>query len=293
MNGRKHEDNYSAEPPDAQVGARDKNVDWFIPELQNLSDQTRSLLETYSGIPASDVESHVLAVREKAWNIFPYPCIGQWRFLDLSIGRHELYPEILSRMKSGQQKYLDLGCCFGQDIRRLVADGVDSGLCFGSDLRLDFMELGYDMFLDRSKLKSKFIAGDVFDENSDLKELNGQVDIIHAAAFFHLFDYAEQKQIAHRVVKLLKPQKDSLLLGRQVGNVTAGSFQHRTNKGSTMYRHNDQSLKKMWDEVGKEVGGIKFETKVEMTEWVGFKSQDQANFHHEGAQRLQYSVRRL
>lgn len=51
---------------------------------------------------------------------FPYPCIGAYRFLDLSIISSPQYDEILSRVKSGE-KFLDLGCCFGQEVRQLVS----------------------------------------------------------------------------------------------------------------------------------------------------------------------------
>jgi len=50
----------------------------------------------------------------------PYPCIGAYRFLDLSIISSPQYDEILSRVKNGE-KFLDLGCCFGQEIRQLVS----------------------------------------------------------------------------------------------------------------------------------------------------------------------------
>ncbi len=127
--------------------------------------------------------------RDKAWAIHSYPCIGQWRFLDLSIGLHKLYPEVLDRMRTGQQTYLDLGCAFGQDIRRLVADGVDTSKCYASDLQLDFIELGYELFRDKETLKTKFIAANVFDTDSSLKDLEGTIDIVGASSFFHLFNW--------------------------------------------------------------------------------------------------------
>jgi hypothetical protein len=55
-------------------------------------------------------------------------------------------------------------------------------------------------------------------------------------------------------VKLLREKKDSLILGRQVGNTNAGEYVQTTNESGIMYRHNPESFKKMWDEVGEETG---------------------------------------
>lgn len=161
-------------------------------------------------------------------------------------------------MRSGKQTYLDLGCAFAQDLRCLVADGVDSSKCYGSDLELDFMELGYDLFRDRETLKSEFIAADIFDANSPLQKLEGQIDIIGAASFFHLFDLEQQKTAARRTVKLLKPQKDSLIVGRQIADEKCGD---RQRGDGNMYVHNVDSWRGFWNEIGDEVG-VRFEVKT-------------------------------
>ena len=186
-------------------------------------------------------------------------------------------------MKSGEQVFLDLGCAFAQDIRRLVADGVDSSKCYGSDLRLDFMELGYDLFRDRETLQSKFITGDVFDDDSPLKELDGKVDIVGASAFFHLFSLERQKVVARRVAKLMKPQKGSLVVGIQVGNDVPGEVP--TKSGGSRYQHNLESWRKLWDEVGEEMG-VKFEVDGKAT---GL----QVKFRPVVDTALEFSVRRL
>ena len=225
--------------------------------------------------------------------MFPYPCIGQFRFLDLSIGIHTLYPEILSRLTSGNQKYLDLGCCFGQDIRRLVKDGAVAENLYGADLRLDFIQLGYKLFLDSETLKSSFIEGDVFDPDSKLTDLEGQIDVLHTAAFFHLFGLEDQKKVARRVVKLLKPQKDSLLVGRQVGNIKGGEFPHRTNPSQIMYRHNAQTWQQLWNDIGHETG-TEWHVHVDLFKLPdGAVARDGPSWLHEDARQMRFSVRRL
>ena len=157
-------------------------------------------------------------------------------------------------MRAGEQTFLDLGCAFAQDIRRLVADGVDSSKCYGSDLRLDFIELGYDLFRDKSTLKSEFIAADIFDTDSPLKELDGKVDIIGASSFFHLFGLEDQKIVARRVAKLMRPQKGTLLIGRQVGNETPQERPRSSGQTGSRYSHNVQSWRQFWNEIGDEIG---------------------------------------
>lgn len=179
--------------------------------------------------------------------------MGQGQFLTPTTAQHALYLEILTRLKTGDEKFLDLGCAFGQDIRKLVVDGVDSSHCYGSDLLPDFIELGYELFQDKGKLQTKFFAANVFDETSSLAELNGTIDIISTNAFFHLFNWDQQKKASLRVVRLLKPKKDSLVVGRQLGSAKPGEHSRWTKEG-TAYRHNMVSLQKFWDEIGEEVG---------------------------------------
>jgi hypothetical protein len=90
--------------PDAlqKIEAREKDVPWYNPDIGNkLGDSARELLENYSKIPAAEVEDHVYKIvryppmtnlgpaandplqRDEAWQVWPYPCIGGFRFLDL------------------------------------------------------------------------------------------------------------------------------------------------------------------------------------------------------------------
>ncbi|KAF6217820.1 hypothetical protein HO133_006647 [Letharia lupina] len=247
-------------PPevDPQIKARGRDVHWYKADIGEISEPARRLFENYSRIPPDAVVPHIAEIRDRAWNIFPYPCIGQCRFLDLSISLSPLYPTILRRLKESNHLLLDLGCCFAQDIRKLVSDGAPSENVFGADLRPEFVDLGYDLFRDRDTLKSRFLIGDIFDETtgSTFREFDGKVDIIYAASFFHLFNWEDQVGMTERVVRLLKPVEGSLILGRQRGNVNSGEYEHRTNSKATMFRHNEESWKEMWKQVGKATGSL-------------------------------------
>ena len=45
-----------------------------------------------------------------------------------------------------------------------------------------------------------------------------------------------------------------MVLGRHVGNVKAGRYDHVTNEGGHMFRHDEQSWKDLWAEAGRETG---------------------------------------
>ncbi|KAG9997139.1 hypothetical protein KCU78_g17100, partial [Aureobasidium melanogenum] len=274
----------------AEVGTRDKAVSWYQAELEDVNPQARSVLETYCKIPSDEVVPHVLKIREKAWEVFPYPCIGGFRFLDMPLAGFDAYPEIVRRLKSGNDKYLDLGCCFGQDIRRLVADGVPHEALIGSDLHQGFLDLGYDLFKDKETLRTKFIAADVFEAQSKLTPLEGNIDILHTSSFFHLFGYEGQKKVARRVVQLLKPKKDSLLVGRQVGNIKAHEEESSASGSGNMFLHNVESWKQMWKEIGEETG-TQWKVEATLEEWS--LPREKASWHREGTKRIFFSVRRL
>jgi SAM-dependent methyltransferase len=174
----------------------------------------------------------------------PYPCIGLFRFLDLPACLSPVYPEVLSRVRAGET-FLDLGCCFGQDIRKLVHDGASSENIVGVDTESRFIDLGYELFRDSGKLKAQFRVGDVFAPDF-LKEFWGKIDIIFIGSFLHLFSFEQQTVIVSQLVKLLRNRKNSLVFGRHMAMEQGGTL--RTNAcGWSLYHHSDKTIRQLWD----------------------------------------------
>ncbi|KAJ5118118.1 uncharacterized protein N7443_003200 [Penicillium atrosanguineum] len=220
--------------------------------------------------------------------VAPYPCIGSFRFLEITIYNSAAYPEILARLKSGD-KYLDLACALGQDIRHLIFKGAIPSNLYGSDLRPEFFNLGYDLFFDRSTLKATFIASDIFDDTSALlRQLAGKLDIINAASFFHLFDWDSQVSVAKQVVKLLRPVSGSLLVGRHSGNVRPGKRDGSELRGP-IYRHDTVSFRRLWEQVGRETG-TEWEADITEEKWEDLQTHADSD---EGAFKMQYVIRRV
>jgi SAM-dependent methyltransferase len=219
-----------------------------------------------------------------------------FRFLDLSLTTTDVYPEVISRLKAGEI-FLDLGCCFGQELRQLAYDGAPTENLYGSDLRPEFIELGYKLFKDKDSFKATFIPSDVFDDSSELlKQLAGKIDIIYTGSFFHLFHLEEQYAVARQVIKLLHTKPGSLIIGRQVGNLESGTFQSPGYQGERQrFRHNEQSWKEFWEKIGEETG-TKWDVDVVLDNlWMkhGPEAELSEQRGEHGARRLKFVVRRI
>jgi hypothetical protein len=114
--------------------------------------------------------------------------------------------------------------------------------------------VGYDLFKDKDTLKTTFLTADIFDEeNEDLKMLEGDIDVVYAGSFLHLFGWDDQVKICKRLTKILK-KEESVVMGRQVGEVTARERPHTVDTSRTHFVHNKESFEKMWKEVGESTG---------------------------------------
>ncbi len=116
--------------------------------------------------------------------------------------------------------------------------------------------MGYELFKDRETFKGHFVAGDMLDpENTSLQVLDGKLNIIHAASFFHLFGWEDQVDIGTRMVRFFKPgAKKPTIVGRQIGNRSPVDPEVHAQRGLGRYHHNPESLQKLWDEIGAKTG---------------------------------------
>ncbi|KAH8722748.1 hypothetical protein GQ44DRAFT_658035 [Phaeosphaeriaceae sp. PMI808] len=262
---------------------------WYMKDLGDLDFRARDLLENYSNVPQVEVEAHVRKVRDEAFKVYPYPCVGNWGFLNLRVVSTPVYSEVVDRLKNGE-RCLDFGCCMGQYIRKFIHDGVPRENLYGSDVTGDFWNIGYDLFRDKSTLNVKFIKADVFDEDSGLKELDGQLNLVLAASVFHLFDWEGQVKAAKRVIRLLKAEPGVMIFGRQGGMPTAGSLGAITRNHNPFW-HNAESWAKLWKQVGDETGS-KWEVDASLGE-DDLKKRMNTELVPAGTTSLTFSIRRV
>lgn len=194
--------------------------------------------------------------RQRAFEKWPYPCIGHLRFLELTTSTHPAYAEILSRLQAGQT-FLDAGCCFGQDLRKLLSDGAPSSKAmYGIDVESAFFQLGHELFRDADTLEAIFLEADLIKPQfplPSLESIQGQIDIMSTQSLFHLFNLADQKTVARHLVGLTKPGSGAMIAGRHVGAIQAREAPGLV-PGTAVFVHNSESWTRFWEEIGEATG---------------------------------------
>ncbi|KAI2776597.1 hypothetical protein F4815DRAFT_337450 [Daldinia loculata] len=249
-----------------QLGAGDDDAwrkDMYLDTIPWEYGRFREVLEKYSKIPPNEVEAEIFKIRDKAWEVVKYPCIGCFTYLRLlEFGDDE--PEMqkaIERLKApgSQDTFLEIGGFICQTIRRLAFEGVDSARLYGTDLHAEFLELGYEQFRDRETLKATFVAGDMllpeeeYAASSLAGTLDGKISIIHASNFFHLFSWESQLVICERIVRFFRrdssAENPAVLFGVHIGRDKPGEDEH-----FRMFLHDETTFQLLWNEVGKRTG---------------------------------------
>ncbi|KIK68597.1 hypothetical protein GYMLUDRAFT_153601 [Collybiopsis luxurians FD-317 M1] len=199
------------------------------------------LLQKLTGInDVNELEEHISNVQKTAnqGRLNNYPCIGMFTFTKFNIKLSPTYAHALSLGKTRKDAiFLDVGCCVGNALRKVVADGWPAENTIGVDLYKEFWEVGHELFRSTpDSFPASFIGGDLFDDviltplkandpqNLDLQSvklhdlksltpLQYRVSAIYACNFFHLFNAEKQFELAKRLASLLLPSSGSVIFG--------------------------------------------------------------------------------
>ncbi|KAJ6509781.1 hypothetical protein DFH09DRAFT_1435498 [Mycena vulgaris] len=241
-----------------------------------------AFLKQQTGIQDLDaLKQHIIAFQRKAYDIYNYPCIRNFVFTQTKISTVPAYQNVLTLGREREGAILlDLGCCFGIDVRKAASDGFPSQNILASDIRPDFWTMGHELFRSTPDTCAiAFLAGDALDPEflepaasaasppdvptpplaslTCLTQLNGHVAAIHISRVFHLFFEAQQLQLARALAGLLSPAPGSVIFGHHVGRRTKG-FREEVicSGGHHMFCHSPESWVVMWGEVFPE-GAVK------------------------------------
>ncbi|KAI0322175.1 hypothetical protein OF83DRAFT_1167835 [Amylostereum chailletii] len=253
-----------------------------------LDETETAFFKQQTGISDDDeLKKHIVRIQAEAYEVYPYPCIRRFTWTKLKISKLFPYKDFL-RLGAEREGaiYLDLGCCFGNDPRKAIADGYPAQNVVASDLYQAFWDLGQNLFKTTSETYPvTFVAGDAFDPAhletvppftiasppttprpilSELKSLNplrGHVSAIHTSSFFHLFDENGQQRLAHAVAGLLSPEPGSMIFGQHSGLPQKG-FRMSSFLAREGFAHGPDSWRELWDGEVFAKGTVKVETEL-------------------------------
>ncbi|KAJ7489412.1 hypothetical protein FB451DRAFT_689667 [Mycena latifolia] len=243
-----------------------------------------AFIKSQSGIhDPNALKQHIIAVQKKAYDLYWHRCIRSFSFTRTKISTLPAYQNVLTlgRERAGAI-LLDLGCCFGTDVRKAASDGFPAQNILASDLRPGFWNLGHELFRSTpDTCPIAFLAGDALDPDflepvapatsplegpppplaslARLTPLHGHVTAIHISAVFHLFFEPQQLQLARALAGLLSPLPGSVIFGSHGGRGTKGFREEDVcSGGHHMLCHSPESWVAIWGEVFPE-GTVKVE----------------------------------
>ncbi|KAF8488519.1 hypothetical protein JB92DRAFT_3090780 [Gautieria morchelliformis] len=248
------------------------------PPTYHLDEDQLAFFKSQTGIQDEhELRNHILEVQAEAYAVYPYPCIWRLTFTHFKISRYTAYDAVLRLGRERQGALLlDLGCCFGNDARKVVSDGFPRENVIASDLHPEFWALGHRLFKTSPEtFPMCFLPGDIFDPSflspdaypapssssppgpphplaklTSLTQIQHHLSVIHTGAFFHLFSETKQSELAHLLATLLSPLPGSIILGSHQGQPDTeykadGGLRVAVN-GTRIFAHSPTSWNNLW-----------------------------------------------
>ncbi|KZV86573.1 hypothetical protein EXIGLDRAFT_222229, partial [Exidia glandulosa HHB12029] len=214
----------------------------------------------------TQLKEHILSVQREAYGVFTYPCIRGFSFVRFNLSRHPQYRTVLKTGASDHNAILlDVGCFFGTDLRKAIADGYPAQNVIGADLRDDWFTLAKKLFTAPNLPNVKFLAGDVFNDDflslappglhnsGGLNAHKGSIRFVYTCSVFHLFQEETQKEFARRLTRLLDDTPGATIFGSHGGKKVKG-FREQGPTKEKMFCHSPESWKEMMAGVFEEQG---------------------------------------
>ncbi|XP_006457973.1 hypothetical protein AGABI2DRAFT_183081 [Agaricus bisporus var. bisporus H97] len=243
------------------------------PNLLNLNEEEAEFFKSQTGIQNNEeLRNHIIEVQKKAYETHKYPCIQNFSF---------------TRQARPSAIILDIACCFGNDIRKAVADGWPVENALASDISKEFWDQGHELFKSTPETFSVgFVDGDALSSSlieprepfyspplsprpTDLRTLvsltplQGHISVIHASSFFHLFDEEKQLALAKQLASLLSSEPGSIIFGSHGGLAAGGIDQSKIYAGDRqMFCHSPETWTDLWDGTVFRRGIVKVEVRL-------------------------------
>ncbi|KAJ3034233.1 hypothetical protein HDV00_005253 [Rhizophlyctis rosea] len=229
-----------------------------IPEIP---DDALANLSRYTGEKDLNVlRQHVVdLVQDVKRTQHVYGCISNILFLDPRVQVHPYYETFIAA-QTPTTRTLEVGVCFGTDLRRYVQDGVNPASVTVADLHDGYWQLGGRLYGDEGKngkiqgvktVFGDFAAVDGAPRAVDLRKegLEEQFDFIVNILVLHVFSKPEGRRFLTRLFNSLK--SGGTLFGQCGGSTHEGPWDSQNIGGTEVrWRHSAASLKQLLEEIG-------------------------------------------
>lgn len=171
----------------------------------------------------------------------------------------------LSKTHGKDFRVIDIGCCFGQETRGLIMDGIPPECIVATDVHDYYWKMGNKLFMDDSIISNnqnslsaaavQTIFGDFTtpltgNEATDISgHMEGKFHAILCFAIFHVLSKEQSERMITRLFHILK--SDGMIFGYAAGSMNAPREWGRTpNNTATRWLYSCESLEEMFKSKG-------------------------------------------
>ena len=186
-----------------------------------------------------------------------YRCIQSLSFLKPKVQNLEAYARLLETYhRQGKVKVVDLGCCFGQETRKLMVDGIPPEMIWAVDVIDGYWAAGLELYSDGEDSKQRIshvntvfadpCAAEVDDKIVPM--LTADFDCVILMYVFHVLSLAQSEKLVQRMSLMLK--KGGFVMGTCVGSTEAKDWHLTPDGKSTRHLHSIESLTELFSRCG-------------------------------------------
>ncbi|KAF8273975.1 hypothetical protein EI94DRAFT_1696288 [Lactarius quietus] len=203
----------------------------------------------------NELKTHLLSIQAEAYEsrkVHPYRCIRHFSWARPGISRLFPYQDLL---KLGRKRegaiLLDIGCCFGTDVRKAIVDGFPLKNMVTTDLHKEFWDLGHKLFRTTpDTFPVTFIPGNVFDPEhltivSPFTTNSPPVTTVPDLSTLTSLNPLRGHVSAIYVQRLLSPEPGSMVFGKQIGLPENDDLEVSATR--RRFCHTTQSWSELWD----------------------------------------------
>lgn len=283
-----HGENLDSNAPIAETPHRTPNMALPAPrptpkELRHIPDEELAFLREYTGDSLEACRARVVKIWESATkSLHVYRCVAELMFLATRVSRHPFYQRALEIVKQDTTaRYLEAGCAFGTDVRRLILDGWPAEQIWALDVHDGYWKYGLELYgdgpdaEDGKQLKAHAVFGNILKDEFFSPVPNPSVpeplprdsfSVISLAAVLHVLAREDSVGLLTRLHDhFIKP--GGFIFGSCVGtNVEEGEEWWETPDGTGRKRFlfSEGALKRLMESIGYTDVSVKAYTRAEL-----------------------------